>query len=160
MSATNYVSATLTVEQQQAILASIAEIQKNLPFLSGLSAEERSGLAKMGTKSLAFVEQAVRAAEANAKVIPPAFDVVEFRRDLELWQTLQPVALQVVRLNELINDTLLALGSDLYTGGLATYAYLKAAGNVDGLDELKGQLSRRFARRPVAATTAKAPTSN
>lgn len=151
MSATNHVTATVTAEQKQAVLAALSEIERNLPFLSGLSPEERTGLAKMGTKSLAFVEQAVRAAEAHPSAIPPAFSVEEFRRDLELWQSLQPIALQVTRLNELVNDTLLALGSDLYTGGLATYAYLKAAGSSDGLDELKGQLSRRFARRPAAA---------
>lgn len=159
MPATNHVSATVTAEQKQTVLTALDEVEKNLPFLSGLSAEDRSGLAKMGTKSLAFVEQAVLAAEANPSAIPPAFDIAEFRRDLDLWQTLQPIAERLARLNELVDDTLLALGSDLYTGGLSTYGYLKAAGSTDGLDELKSQLSRRFARRSTTTTTAKTTTS-
>lgn len=153
MPVTNHVTATLTAEQKQAVFASLDTIEQNLPFLSGLSSEERISLPKMGAKSLAFVEQSVRSAEAHPTALPASFDIPEFRRDLELWQSVQPIAERIARLNELMNDTVLALGSDLYTGSLATYGYLKAAGNTGGLDELKGQLSRRFARRPAAAAT-------
>jgi len=151
MSVTNHVSATLEASDQQAALSALTEVRNRLPFLAGLSADERVALAKMGGKSLSFVEQSLQAAEAHPQALPPSFDVAEFRRDLQLWRNLQPIALQVTQLNELLNDTLMALGSDLYTEGLATYAYLKAAGNAEGLDSLKGQLSRRFSRRSSAA---------
>ena len=69
---------------------------------------------------------------------------------------LQPVALQLTQLQEFFDDTIAALGSDLFSEALAAYAYMKAAGSGQGLDDLKALLSQRFARR--GASTAPAPT--
>jgi len=152
MPATNLVAATLTAEQKAAILSKITEIEKALPFIRGLSPEERVSLPKMGDKSVAFVQQSLEAAERHPTAIPAQLNVGEFRNDLELWRTLQPIAMELARLDELLNDTLLALGSDLFTSALSTYGYLKASGHSDGLDDLKAQLSRRFTRHTKPAT--------
>ncbi|CAN5620324.1 hypothetical protein BH20VER1_BH20VER1_04850 [soil metagenome] len=49
---------------------------------------------------------------------------------------------------EKLDDTLMALGSDLYAGSLETYGYIKAAGKSQGLDALREQLKASRQRAP------------
>lgn len=151
MPATNYVSAELTPADQTAVLAAIATIRTKLPFLMDLSDDERASLVRFGPKSHAFVGSALQAAQANAQIIPAALDLAEFARDYALWQTIQPIAVQLTQLHELFDDTMAAIGSDLYSEALAAYGYMKVAGSGPALDELKASLGVRFARRPKPA---------
>ena len=50
---TNRIDATLSPEDQAAVLAALATIKKKLPFLIDISPDERSSLPKMGDKSRA-----------------------------------------------------------------------------------------------------------
>lgn len=154
MNIKNYVSATFDTAAQQTVTTALADLLAGLPFLIDLSPEDRRFMPKMGPKSQAFVEKCLEAAKANPKALSGSFDLAEFERDLALWKALQPIALKVAQLNELLDDTLTAVGSDLYTEALACYGYLKAAGNNAGLDDLKSQLSTRFSRRPAARPAA------
>ena len=158
MHVTNHVSAELPVADQQAVIAAIATIRAKLPFLVDLTDDESGGLAKFGPKSHAFVSKALQTAQLNAQIIPPSFSLAEFERDYALWQALQPIQMQLSQLQELFNDTVAALGSDLYTEALTSYGYLKAAGSGSGLDELKSLIGQRFNRR-AAATKAAAVTA-
>jgi hypothetical protein len=58
----NLVSATLSAEDFAAVLAALDTIAAKLPILRGLTAEERRSLPRMGDKSVAFVNQCLRAA--------------------------------------------------------------------------------------------------
>ena len=150
MPVTTLVSASLTPADQQAVLDAIATIHAKLPFLIDLSDTDRAGLVRFGPKSHAFVGKALQTAQANAQILPPAFDLAEYARDYALWQSLQPIAGQLTQLQEFFDDTMAALGRDLYTESLTAYGYLKVAGAGSALDELKSSLGTRFARRPAA----------
>ncbi len=157
MHVTNHVSAELPVADQQAVIAAIATIRAKLPFLVDLTDDESAGLAKFGPKSHAFVGKVLHTTQLNTQILPPSFSLAEFERDYALWQTLQPIQVQLTQLQELFNDTMAALGSDLYTEALTSYSYLKVAGSGAGLDELKSLVGQRFARRPVASKAVAVP---
>lgn len=55
---------------------------------------------------------------------------------------------RIEKLYEKMRDSQLALGSDLMTGSLEGYAFLKVAGKGEGLDAARQALSARFSRGP------------
>jgi hypothetical protein len=142
------ISATLTPEQRDAVMQAVATIKTNLPFLVDLSPEERKTLPKMGDKSRAFVSKALEVATQNPDFLPRSFDIEEFRKDVQLPETLYPLLLAIAQLHELLDDTYLAVGSEAYTAALQVYNYAKASGNIGGLDTLVEEMGQRFARKP------------
>ncbi|HEY0945261.1 MAG TPA: hypothetical protein VGD81_08330 [Opitutaceae bacterium] len=154
MSTQNLVSASLTAADQQAVSQKIAELRQLLPFLIDLTMLERQRLLKMGDSSRAFVEKALAAAQNNPKVLPGVFNTAEFAQDLALWTALQPIASQIAQLGELIEDTQIALGSDLMVQAMEVYRHLGNTQAGAGLEELRKELGLRFYRRSASATTA------
>ena len=59
------------------------------------------------------------------------------------------------QLQELLEDTEMALGSDLMTASLEGYAVLKVSGKGNGLDGMRQALSARFNRGRKAETVVK-----
>ncbi|MCA1558194.1 MAG: hypothetical protein LC731_06610 [Acidobacteria bacterium] len=148
----NRVTASLSAADQQAVLAAINTIREKLPFLVDLTPEERRTLPKMGDKSRAFVAQALTVATQNTDILPRSFDVEEMRKDYELVQALEPVMASLTQLQELIEDTYMAVGSEAYTAALAVYTYTRASGGSAALDGLLDAMGQRFARKTRQST--------
>jgi hypothetical protein len=77
-------------------------------------------------------------------MLPSCFDQEEFERDLALYQALYPISAALSKLNELVEGTLMAVGSDAYTTALDVYAFSKLTDGVTGLEDLRTSLSGRF----------------
>lgn len=147
----NRVSATLGETERLAVLAAIETIRQKLPFLIDLTPEERRTLPKMGDKSRGFVAQALEIATLNPDILPRSFDVGEMRNDVELLDALLPVVSAVSQLNELVEDTYMAVGSDAYAAALLVYQYARAAGKGMALDSALDGMGQRFARKSRSA---------
>ncbi|MBD2354127.1 hypothetical protein H6G41_05735 [Tolypothrix sp. FACHB-123] len=141
------VSAKLSAADREAVMEAIGTIRQKLPFLIDLSTEERKALPKLGDKSRAFVSKALEIAAQNPDFLPRSFDVDEMRRDIELFEALYPILLSLTQLQELVDDTSVAVGSEAYAAGLLVYNYAKASGKGAGLDSMVDDLGRRFARK-------------
>ncbi|MGB7085242.1 MAG: hypothetical protein WBD47_06785 [Phormidesmis sp.] len=127
------------------IKAALKTVQEQLPFLVHLSVQERRRSFKMGDKSLAFVTNSLLAAQSNPEILPGSFDVEAFGRDYQLSRSLLEVQGILKQLNEKVDDTLLAVGSEAMTGSLSVYEYVKAAAKREpGLKGLAEQLGERF----------------
>ncbi|MCU7810698.1 MAG: hypothetical protein KZQ77_05610 [Candidatus Thiodiazotropha sp. (ex Notomyrtea botanica)] len=144
----NLVSAELDESEQQAILATIQQLQ-SLPFLIGLSNKKKRSLNKMGDKSRAFVDSALNIVKQNPDILPATLDVAELEKDILFYERLYPINIALSKLSELVDSTLIAAGSDAYTGALDVYAYAKINSGVSGLEELRGMLGNRFKGRGV-----------
>jgi len=142
----NFVSGAITAAQSTAVTTAVGTIRTNLAFLRNLSPEDRRTIPKMGGKSFLFVNQVLQAGKANSGKLPASFDLPGFDADLALYNALLPLATQITQLAELFDDTVLALGSDLYSESLEAYGYLKAGNAAAGLDDLKATMSKRFMR--------------
>ncbi|QIR36353.1 hypothetical protein HCG51_06005 [Tolypothrix sp. PCC 7910] len=139
------ITGSLSPQDIQEIKASLQTIQQKLPFLITLSNEERRRLLKMGDKSLAFVNNSVTAAQSNRDILPASFDVEELVRDYQLATALTELLTSIRQLNEQVDDTLLAVGSEAMTSSLTVYDYVKtAAKKTPGLKTVAEQLGERF----------------
>jgi len=145
--ADNRISANLSASDRLAVMDAIATIRQKLPFLVDLTAEERKALPKLGDKSRAFVIKALEVGTQNPDFLPRSFDLDEMRRDIELFEALYPILLSLTQLQELVDDTAVAVGSEAYAAGLMVYNYAKASGKGTGLDSMVNDLGRRFARK-------------
>ncbi|MGB9182289.1 MAG: hypothetical protein WCB68_23870 [Pyrinomonadaceae bacterium] len=143
----NRISAAISQADQQAVLAAINTIKQKLPFLIDLTPDERHSLPKMGDKSRAFVSQALELATQNPDILPRSFDVEEMRKDVELLSALSPLLAAISQLQELLEDTYLAVGSEAYTAALLVYQYARACGKGPALDGALDALGQRFARK-------------
>lgn len=143
----NRVDVSLTPEDKADIMTAINTIRQKLPFLIDLSPTERQQLPKMSDKSEAFVTKALEVARQNPQILPRAFDVEEMERDVTLYQTLRPITLALTQLQELVDDTTLAAGSEAYTAALLVYQYAKVSNFDGGLDDVLDELGQRFARK-------------
>ncbi|MDZ7961751.1 MAG: hypothetical protein RMY34_28395 [Aulosira sp. DedQUE10] len=141
------ISAALKQSERDEVLQAIATIKEKLPFLIDLTNEERKALPKMGDKSRAFVSKALEVATQNPEFLPRSFDLDEMRKDVQLFEALYPVLLSLSQLQELVDDTSLAVGSEAYAAALQVYNYAKASGQGGGLETVVDEMGQRFARR-------------
>ncbi|MEH2263190.1 hypothetical protein [Nostoc sp.] len=146
---TTPISATFAQTEKEAVLQAIATIKEKLPFLVDLSADDRKTLPKMGDKSRAFVSIALEVATQNPEFLPRSFDLEEMRKDVQLFEALYPVLLSLTQLQELVDDTSLAVGSEAYAAALHVYNYAKASGQGAGLDGVVAEMGKRFTRKPL-----------
>jgi hypothetical protein len=142
------ISAQLSLSDRDAVMAAIATIKAKLPFLIDLSADERKALPKMGDKSRAFVSKAMEVATQNPDFLPRSFDLAELQKDVQLFEALYPVLMSLTQLQDLVDDTCLAVGSEAYAAALQVYTYAKAGGQGTGLETAVEELGLRFARKP------------
>ena len=140
----NRVSANLSQADQQAVLAAIQTIREKLPFLIDLTPEERRKLPKIGDTGHNFAAQALTVATQNSGILPRAFDLEEFQRDVELLASLRPIVVAITQLQELLDDTYLEVGSEAYVAALAVYGYAKVSDKGAALDSLLADMKRRF----------------
>ncbi len=141
---TNRVDATLSHEDQQAILESIRDIRDRLPFLTQLTTGEREALPRMGEKSHAFVDTAVALAKEHPDLLPEGFEPEDVERDIQLYDELQPLIFAVMQLQELLLDTTIALSGDIYGAALKIHQRAKDAGKAEPLDEILHEMEERL----------------
>jgi hypothetical protein len=158
------VSATLSSEDVAAVKAAVETIHQKLPILRGLDPEARRSLPRMGDKSRTFVRKCLEVGNQNPGLLPRAFDLNEFARDVALDEAMLPVAETIRKLSEMIEDTQTAVRSDAYAAALTVYSALKQGGKGQGLDGALDDLGRRFMRKsggaaPAASTTAASTTA-
>ena len=156
----NHISATLSQADRMAVLEALNTIRAKLPFLVDLSLEERKALPKMGDTGRGFVMQALQVAEQNPDILPRSFDVAEMRKDVELLDALLPIVTASAQLNELLDDTYTAVGSEAYASALLVYQFVRAAGKGAALDGALDALGQRFARKSRPSPVSNPPAAH
>lgn len=150
----NRVNATLTPEAVQTVKNAIAGIQQALPFLVGLTPNERVSLPKISVSNKVFTEDAIKAAVNNPDLLPGFIKAEDLKTDLDLFHALDELVLLVQQTAEKLADTQLLAGSEAYTSALTIYKIFGAAAGtgVAGSKTVYDQLRQRFTGMgPVAA---------
>ena len=140
----NLMDLELSADALAQIDAALATLEAGLAPLRGLDPDARRWLAKMGDKSEAFCRQTLAVLTANPQIVPPNLDLAEARADLAALDLLRPRLHQLQQLAERLDDTTLALGSDVITVALEGYGLLKVSGKNEGLRTARRDLSARF----------------
>ncbi|CAJ0801385.1 hypothetical protein LMG7141_03960 [Ralstonia condita] len=144
----NLISYQLTSADLAAVDGALKTLEDRLASLIDLTPVQRRTLVKMGDKSEAFARKAVEVLNNNPNVLPGNFDLAELRRDLGGFDQLRSRLMRVARIHERMADSQLALGSDVMSATLEGYAFLKVAGQGEGLDAARKALAVRFSRGP------------
>jgi len=143
----NRVSVIATAAQVTAVKAAFQTILTNLPFLVGLTADERKTLNAIDVNNKAFTEDAINAGVNNASLIPSYISVANMQSDLTLFTQLDELSGIANQLCERIEDTKMLAGSEAYGSALALYKIFGSAADagVPGADSIMEQLKKRFA---------------
>ena len=154
----NMVSGTLLPSDRDDILHKVNEIRSRLGFLVHLTPEEVKGLFKASNSYQPLMEKAHSVVESHSEILPGTFDKEEFLRDIELLHALKPVQEQIAQLSDALNDTMIALSSDVMAASLEVYGAMKLSrGAIPGMDVLlsdMGSFFKRTRRRTAEATAA------
>ena len=155
----NRLSVVATAAQIAAVKAALQTIGTNLPFLTGLTVEERIALPAININNKVFTEDAINAAVNNTGLIPSYVSVPNMQNDLLLFSQLDELVVLVKQLLEKLEDTQLLAGSEAYTSALATYKLFGSAADagVPGADAIYNQLKTRFAVNATGRTTPTEP---
>jgi len=151
MSQTNQISASLTPANKTAVTNNIAAIADNLKdvLLFNLSAQERLEFAKMGDKTIGFVEKAIDYAQQNPRLVPTFLDIEEAEKDFTLARDLYSIYQQLNTLCRSVEDALMVAGGEAYDASLIFYNSLKTAqrSNEPGIAAIYEDLQTRFPKR-------------
>lgn len=142
----NRISAELSDADKTTILTKIAEIGALLPFLLNLTKQERMTLPKLGAGSLAFDEQCADYMESAPNLIPPFVDPAEVTKDRNLREALAEVWRELKMLCEMLDDTLMLVGNEIWMADLTYYQTVRQAArrDVPGADTIYDELRARF----------------
>ena len=117
-----------------------------LPYATPLTPAERRTIAKMGEKTLSFVEKAHEFALQNPNLAPPFLDMAAFDTDFADAHNLWTVLLASQQLHENLDDTTMVAGSEAYQAALIFYNSVKMAARQDipGAKAVYEELKKRF----------------
>lgn len=139
-------NAILTAEAENEIEAKIAAIGQSMPYLVGLSINDRVKLNILGQKSAQFVQRAVESSRQNPKLSPSFMDAEVLERNFTLYNQLLKVLEPVQQLERMITDTMMVAGNLAYKDALDYYNTVKRAAksNVPGAQAVSENLKSRF----------------
>ena len=155
----NRINTTATAAQVTAVKTALQTIAANLPFLVGLTTEERIALPSINVSYKAFTEDAINAGVNNPALIPSYVSVVNMKNDMLLFTQLDEIIMMTKQLLEKMEDTQLLAGSEAYTSALTLYKLFGSAADagVGGTDAIVTQLKQRFAGQGGSAIPAVNP---
>lgn len=157
MSANNKISAEITTAELQAITTGIADLKNSLSTVLkfNLTADERTGMLKMGDKTLAFVGKSLNYAQQNPSLTPTYFDLAEAQKDYKLASDLYQVYQLLSALLRSVEDSNMVAGSEAYEAALVFYNSVKGASrsNIAGAQAIFDDLKQQFPRNKSSKAT-------
>ena len=144
----NLISLTIDSSRFTAIDAALTALEKQLDDFVELSVEQRRELLKLGPKTEVFCRATIEVMERNPGALPADFDLNAIRQDRVAIDQVRPLLSRLRMLVSRVQDTEMALGSDLYKAALDGYRFAKATGKGAMLDELRMQASPLFKGNP------------
>ncbi|MBI4947064.1 MAG: hypothetical protein HY840_11765 [Bacteroidetes bacterium] len=152
----NLISIAITPQQAQDALQAINQLKTLLPQeLVNLTPDERHFYAKMGDKTVAFVQKSLDYAQLNPALVPPYIDVAEMKKDVEAVQALGTLYKALGEVYTKLDDSMLLAGSEAFTASLSFYNSAKDAAkhNVSGAQAIVDDLKTRFPGRKTKKNT-------
>ena len=145
-STNNRLSATLPAAKLAKITQLLTDLNAELDFTVGLTADERISLPKMNDGTEPFVDDALAGAQQNTDLFPAYVKMEELQKDLTLYTQLGPLVSRLAGLSEQLRDTQMLAGSEAYVTALMIYRLAESASKagLPGADTLYQTLRKRF----------------
>ncbi len=142
----NLINAVLPDEKRNEFLQTLLILRGMLPFLIKLSKDERAGMQMMEDGRKPFVQKAFDFADNEPEASPGAALVADARKDLDLFQGLEMLELELSRLTEMVHDTRQLAGAEAYKVALIIKkkAMLANVMGVPGMQTIVDELAKLF----------------
>lgn len=142
----NRLNVTATPAQVTAVKTALQTILTNLPFLIGLTTDERTVLPAIDVNNKVFTEDAITAGVNNTAMLPAFISVPNMQTDMTLFSQLDEIIILMKQLLEKLEDTQLLAGSEAYSSALMLYKMFGSAADagISGADAIVTQLRARF----------------
>ena len=142
----NRVSETISDAQRVAVIDFLKSVETELPWLVGLTVDERVAIPKVNAANRDFVADAIDIIRQNPGLFPSYFNAAELEKDFELYNTMNEIIPVAERVLEKLSDTQMLAGSESYISALAAYRLVQGAAKdgVPGTDVLYYRLKERF----------------
>lgn len=153
MPGTGSIDFELTEQVAAELVNDVHALNAKLPQNVKLSRKAKAGLAKMGAKSVDFVESSLAHAQKNPALAPAAvIDVAAWAKDYQLARNGQTVLTELRSLVEQFDDAVTLAGAEAMEAALLYYGVIQAvAEKVPGMKGVADDLGKRFKRARAAA---------
>jgi hypothetical protein len=157
----NRISTVIAVEALTEVKNHFLKINSLLPFLTGLTADERQTMPKIDQANKVFVGDALKGMMQNPSFLPAYLSVEELQKDLTLYNQLDELVSLAAALNEKLTDTQMLAGSEAYITSLAAYRMFEGAARagIAGADSVYDELKQRFAGQGPGGQKPETPAS-
>ena len=148
MSGNNRISKVLSVEETTTIRESLDTLKGALGFLQNLTPKERKNMPKINSANKIFAEDSLHILDANPAWVPEALSAKEARKDLRLFEELDPLILELGVILRQLKDTQIIAGGEVYRVALAVYSLADAARKmpIEGAQSAYELLKTRFSQ--------------
>ncbi len=150
----NQISMIMAEEAKVQVIDLLKQITDLMPFLTGLTPEQRKRLPKIEKRNKSFVQDVEAVIKNDASLLPSYVKPDEMSKDLELYEQLEELLTPLTYLCDRVRDTQMLAGSEAYTQALMVYNMIKAANKagLPGANSLYNQLKGRFDRSSAVST--------
>ncbi|GAA4274146.1 hypothetical protein U6A24_21900 [Aquimarina gracilis] len=148
MNENNRISKVLTSEEITSIQQCLTTLKCELDFLQNLTPNERKNLPKINSANKIFAEDSIHILEGRPQWIPGALTAEEARKDLTLFEQLDPIILELESVLRQLKDTQTIVGSEVYRVALSVYSLADAARKMpmEGAQSAHELLKARFSQ--------------
>ena len=145
---TNLISVELSDEVLNSSVDNIKLVETNLQFLLTIKTEDKTALAKIGPRTIDFMDKTYDFAFKNPLLRPQFFNLVEFEKDLNLVKQLQVLRNHLIPLTNMLNDTFAVVGAEAYLAARVFYHHVRnaARANIPGASAIADELGKLFAK--------------
>lgn len=150
MSVKNQISIEIPQVIIDKVLQRLQDCKNDLvPYLQGLTADEREKMLKMGDKTVATVQKTKSYVDTNPEFVPAYMDKIEFLKDEALVTQLNPVSNLATQIATDVADTIMLAGSEALYNALLYYGQVNEAHSkgVPTAKPIYEDLSQRFSKR-------------
>ena len=145
MARTNKITGVFTDAVKVDVIAKINEAKALMPFLITLTEEERKRHKGIGNKNLSYVQKCLEGAIAFPDELKKNFDTAEFKKDVEMFNSLIGAYIACAALLEMIDDSMKAAGIDAMGSSSEVYASLKTSAKSNAnVKAIVAEIAERF----------------
>ena len=144
---------------REGLLQQINSLATQWPHTVLIPEGQKRRLAKMGSRTRPFVEDAIKLAAENPDILPRSHDPATLRAKLGTVENLRAVHMALQQVTEKFRDTLTVAGAELYEDARLVYTIAKTGARPSGLVAARQQLAQRFKGNRAAPATDPQPES-
>lgn len=119
------INVSLTPQDIEAIKAGIEAVKTKMPFMVNLTPEARKKLRKLGANRYSYVTSLNLAANAHPNSLPGSFDLEAYNNTKKSYDSLREIYLAAAPWFEGLENSMMALGSEIMTLSDSVYGHLK-----------------------------------